>query len=256
MAKYNVSATMVASGIGWLLSLTLASQALAAPLMPLTYDLTVVGSESNAGNPGNTFSYTNSGYTIELSGWSNTGSGNLDIATLIHDSDPALGYGVCNSAELPLNDCLTKGGGKDRLIDNKSEEDWVLIVLPENMTINSFGVATNANDLRSVTYYTGRVDTRNDIAGQTYAELVGFDFGLGFDAAVNDSQGKATGAATFSLSHSGFRNALLVGASLQDANAEFTLTQLDVTTVPLPAGVWLFGSAIAFLAGRRKLSAK
>ena len=254
MAKYNVSATMVASVIGWLISLTLASQALAAPLMPLSYDFTAAGSETNAGNPGNTFSYSADGYTLEMSAWSVDGSGQLSAATLVYGA--GTGFGVCNASELPVNDCLTKGGGKDRLLDNKSGTDWILILLPEFMSINSFSVSTASNDLRSVTYLSGRIDTSADVAGRTYTGLEGFSFGQGFDTRVSSSQGKATGTANFALAPGGFRNALLIGASLQDANAEFALTSLNVTTVPLPAGVWLFGSAIALLAGRRKLAGK
>ena len=227
----------------------------AAPLEVLNYDLTAGGTESSpTGTSGNTFTYTVSGYDLEVSAWAEVGSGTLEDATAVHvgtqAGDSTLGFGVCNSAELPLNDCLTKGGGKDRVIDNKSQTDWILLLLPEWMTLNSFSIKPEGNDLRAVTYFTGRIDSRSDIDGRTYDQLEGFTLGRGFDPRISESQGKGTGEVTFNLSHDGYRNAVLIGGSLTTANANFTLTNFNVTTVPVPASLWLLLTGLAGLAAR------
>jgi hypothetical protein len=230
----------------------------------LNYDLTTGGTESNAGNTdsiGNIWSYTQTAdstdYTIEITAWAMAGATDPFAAATVIDvgafnSDPALGLGVCNVGEMPIDSVCKKKNSSKVIMDNKQEFDWLLILLPESMTINSFEVTPDGSEVRSVTYFTGNINAAGDISGLTPTTLPAFTNGAGFDTQQDVSLAKSNAAATVNVTGTGYRNVLLVGASLTDNNASITLTNLNVSTVPVPAAVWLFGSALAGLALRRK----
>ena len=253
-------------------------QTRAAPVEILDYDLTPLGdggTESGSG-AGNIFSFDQdtvldpvTTYSIQISGWSQTGAdggdGNIfETATVINVGDEAvnneLGLGVCNTAE-PV-DCNTIK--KERGMDSENQVDWILVFLPEFMTINSFVVNPEEKKNRSLTYYTGRIDAA-DIAGLTPSTLPSLVNGRGWDSFVNEDLGKPgkkdkDKSMQVTVSASGYRNALLIGArttntggkKAKDEPASITLTNVNVSTVPIPAGIWMLGSALgALLFGRR-----
>jgi hypothetical protein len=246
-------------------------QTQAAPVEVLNYDLTPAGDGYTAA--GNIFSFSQdtvldpvTTYTIQISGWSQTGAdvGNGEIyetATLVDVGAEAnldtLGLGVCNTAE-PAN-CKTKKN--QRGMDSENEVDWILVLLPEFMTINSFEVTPEEDKNRSLTYYTGRIDAA-DLSGLTPSTLPSLINGRGWDVFTDEDLGKPgkkdkDKSVGVTVTASGYRNALLIGARTTGAgkkaqSANITLTNVNVSTVPIPAAVWMLGSALsALFLGRR-----
>ena len=248
-----------------LLGMLLVSAAAQSATIPidLDFDLTSIGTESNTGNVdsiGNTWSYTVNGYTLQATAWADTGTDNsFAEATGVHTGqttgNATLGLGVCNAAEMPLSTCDTLPAKKDTAafyMDNSSEIDWILILFPEQMTINSFSVKPGEKAQRSVSYFTGLINSADAIKGLTPADLAGFIGGSGFDNQVNSDLKVGETEATEVVTHTGYRNALLIGASQQKKNSSISLTNVSVTTVPVPPAIWLFGSAILALAAKCK----
>ena len=258
-------------------------QTRAAIVEILDYDLTQVPAPLPAYTPGNTFIYTDTGptsgnsFAIGISAWSQTGAdlgtGNTFAqATAVHvgnitgNNPEPLGLGVCNANELPIGNCT--GDKKTRAMDSEGDVDWLLVIFPEYMDINSFQVTPEENKERNLTYFTGRIDTASDIAGLSPADLAGFTAGSGWNAGVDVDLGKGKKAkkgqpavsqlATVNVSHQYHVNALLIGArSTTDKKGKakpsyITLTNVNVSTVPIPAAAWMLGSALgALLFGRR-----
>jgi hypothetical protein len=258
-------------------------QSRAALVETLDYDLTQAPTPLPGYNPGNSFIYTDTGptsgdsFAIEIFAWSQTGadlgSGNTFAqATAVHvgnitgNNPEPLGLGVCSANELPIANCT--GDKKARAMDSKDDVDWLLVIFPDYMDINSFVVTPEENKERDLTYFTGRIDSASDIAGLSPADLAGFTAGNGWNAGVDVGLGKGkkakkgqpfvSQAATVNVSHQYHVNALLIGArSTTDKKGKakpsyITLTNVNVSTVPIPAAVWMLGSALgALLFGRR-----
>ena len=208
-------------------------------------------------------------YTADLSAWATTGPG-IDLDATIQAAtahEMTDGLGVCNNTEGDFATCLS--GNKRPAIGNAGEYEWILVVLPEVSKIDSFTVYSDGNTKVDVTYFTGWINpvTESDLTGLTVADFSA-DRSLGglgltqYD--VDNGQVRVPGPVDIDLATSPafvgggtgdvWGNAILIGASTSSGGVQVMLNSVT-TTVPLPAGAWLFISAIGALAARRKLRA-
>jgi hypothetical protein len=271
--KYKKVTQLVATFI--LMSVGALGSAYASPVpIQLTYDFTTGGSVDTSNAIGNTWSFdpigytAADGYTITITSWTVHDAGMFEKSAGIHvgteSGNTTLGLGVCNRQEKGKKgkkgaaDTECKDEKNQRAVDNKGkkgkkgqpdsvEQDWLLITLPELMTIEGFTVTPEQEKKRSVSYYTGLISD-TDIEGLTYAALAA----EGFDTVINENFAKSLEAQLVSVTDVGFRNALLIGASTIDADAAFTLTNFTASAVPVPPAVWLFGSGLATLGWMRR----
>jgi len=205
-------------------------------------------------------------YTAKVSAWATTGAdigfGPTIETAIAHEMTN--GLGVCNNNEGGYDTCITKNNRP--AIGNSGEYEWILVMLPEVSKIDSFTIFPDGDSKRHVTYFTGWLDplAETDLTGLTVADFSADRSlgGLGLTQ-YNVDNGKDTTPVTINLATTPafigggtgdvWGNAILIGASIDQGGAQVVLNSIS-TTIPLPAGVWLFISAIGALAARRKLS--
>jgi hypothetical protein len=214
----------------------------------------------NGSSPSTSLNYMDSSNTYQatLTGWADTlGTDTLNESAVMHEWSNS-GLGVCSSGEGTINDCLTK---KNRPpVDNGGDQEWILIYFSQVVNLTNFTIVPDGNEDRDVTFFTGWLSNEYEVANKTYTQLVTdrSDGGLGLSE-YNADYSKSTLAQTVDIAAVAggevWGNAILVGASRTSGGDRWMLEGLS-TVVPLPAGVWLFASAIAALAGRRKLQAR
>jgi hypothetical protein len=197
------------------------------------------------------------GYQAEVTFWADLGSGTLEEQALGHEWGTS-GLGVCNSNEGDFATCISK---KNRpAMDNGGEYEWILIQFDEVLRLDSFTVVPDGNQDRDITLFTGWLSDPLEVANASYTDLVTArspgGSGLGLTRYEFDAS-KGTSAATVDLQAIAgtevWGNSILIGASLT-SGADRIFLKSVATRVPLPAGVWLFISAIGALAARRKFS--
>ena len=226
----------------------------AAPLTPVTYDLTTGFTETGSG-AGNHFEYDTPVFAVdnlEVWAYSDLGIGNADlVAAQIVDYSGVNGLGVCNSAEDQVrgngnvNSC-TNRNQNFQATDNQGEQDWLLFIIPNTPDNEWVSITLESQGMQDmdISYWVG---TLSGAPGSfTYADL---------GPATNiDTTGDNSLPLTIDLGNAQ-GNALLIGASLTNLDGEpDRLFASSLTTmVPVPPAVWLFGSALAALAARRKI---
>jgi hypothetical protein len=207
------------------------------------------------------------------------------VVNVANTADEAMGLGVCSAIESDpaLSDCTSDAKSRSMTSTNTMNEiDWVLVIFSEDVDVNSFELTPEGDKDRNVTYYTGRINDYTDLEGDTPNLLEGFINGQGWNPAiVRDDLGKGKKAKkgqpfiprAIEVDASGHQyhvNALLIGAyqevtvegkgkkakTVVTGSTEVTLTNVTVSTVPIPAAVWLFGSALGALFYGRRLNMK
>ncbi|MGI9307833.1 MAG: hypothetical protein ACR2P6_01145 [Gammaproteobacteria bacterium] len=241
----------------------------AASAAPLQYEFDYVfdgGTQDtlNEDDYGNTWNYTIvdpdlGPYTVSITSWSDEGFVDLD-STLNAASGVELGngLGVCNDSEgSSVAQCSGQAGRRN--IDNRNGHDWVLIMLPEVMRIDTLTITPEGNRERDVTYFTGWLDTdEQNLAGVSYNDLTGAIAGGGLNMTRYDAYySRSTQPQIIDLyANAGntevWGNAVLLGASMLDDGERFRITSMS-TSVPVPASAWLFLSALGlfFWRGQR-----
>jgi hypothetical protein len=289
------------SRVAWVLAL-LAGFAVCKPVNAaivevLDYDLTA-NPAGGSGTLASPFTYTVTGPTsgdnfeIQIFAFSTAGGSAgtegddpFAAATAVNvadTADEAMGLGVCSAIESDpaLSDCTSDAKSRSITSTNTLNEiDWVLVIFPDYINVNSFELTPERNKERDVTYYTGRIADYTDLEGDTPNLLEGFINGQGWNpAVVRDDLGKSKKAKkgqpfisqAIEVDASGHEyhvNALLIGAYQEvtvdgkgktktKGKTEVTLTNVNVSTVPVPAAVWLFGSALVALFYGRRLNVK
>jgi len=253
------SGSLLAVKLG--LSALLAAGSLSAA--PVSYDFTTGGVNSNPGVRGNTVSFLDNtlSHTVELTSWYAPNNGSLATATGFVTGAPNVqGFGVCNSGEGAFATCTANGGaGSQRGLDNATGRDWVLLLFSQPVNLSSFTIfpdvgntGTRSRD-RDVTYFTGNIDAASELQNQNYAFLTG---ALGMTRRdVNFSSGRTSVTVNLTAQNGNqevWGNAILIGASLANTGDRFFLSGMTAV-VPVPPAIWLFGSALAVLLGRRRL---
>ena len=190
---------------------------------------------------------------LRTTAWSDTADAPLNGFESAFLRPFSTGLGVCNRDEGVINACIS--GGLDHQVDNISQQDLVLFLLDspqamQSLTIDPYGVWD-----RDVSFWVGNVSPALSLAGSTFGTLAA----LGFSAQMNSFNSASEAPLTLSLGGL-VGNALLVGA-LNPADTtpdrfkiRALVTTAAQTTVPVPAAVWLFVSALGSLAGLRRLA--
>ena len=255
------------NGLGSLTAVRLGLAALLAAgsinAAPVSYNFTTGGVDSNPGVSGNTVSFLDStlSHTVELTSWYAPANGSLTTATGFVTGAPNVqGFGVCNSTEGTFAACTSGGGNSPiRGLDNAGGQDWVLLLFSQPVNLSTFtifpDVGDNSRDQdRDVTYFTGNVGAASNLQNQDYAYLTGT---LGMTQWNVDAARAQTGLTVDITAQNGntevWGNAILIGASLTSGADRFFLSGMTAV-VPVPPAIWLFGSALAVLLGRRRLS--
>jgi hypothetical protein len=243
------------------LLLMAAGSVTAAPLevtLDYTFDTTgtTPGIETDPGF-GNTWSYTavdvSGAYTVSITSWSDNGFVDLD-STLkqaegvdLGDAGVGTGLGVCDSTNGSTAQCLSNLNRRN--IDNAGGYDWILIMLPEVMRIDTLTISPDGNRGRDVTYFTGWLDSAASIDGASYNELTAPVAAGGLNLTqydVNYGRGTADVDIDMYLNAGNgevWGNAILIGASMINGGDRFAVSAMS-TSVPIPASIVLFLSAL------------
>ncbi len=204
---------------------------------------------------GNVYSFTEDGLGITLSAWTDDGTGNFQASEA---RIQAGGMGVCNDAEdgalfgfFPYN-CGTflDFNQTNRQLDNSNGRDWILLVFTEPVLLQNIDLTPLGTRDMDLTFRAGTINT-SDLSSVSYDDLDS----LGFRGRNNRFLDTPQNALlTYDLTDSGSANALLIGGLLEDADDAFLISEITVQAVPVPASIWLLGSAVIGLAGLRRKS--
>jgi hypothetical protein len=198
---------------------------------------------------GNKVTFYEESEKLRTFAWSNTGelpTGGFETAYIRRFST---GLGVCNQDEGAITDCIS--GSVDHQVDNVSQQDVVLLLFESPQAMDSLTIDPWGTWDRDFSFWVGTVSSDVTLTGATFASLAS----LGFSSQVNSFNTSGDAALTVGLGGL-VGNALLVGA-LNPADGtpdRFKIRQLATTVVPLPAGAWLFLSALGAMAGVRRLA--
>jgi hypothetical protein len=216
----------------------------------ITIDLTS-GNETNSGVLGNTWTFDSlAADDVTVTAWADLGQ--LDAGLIAANANMLAGegLGVCTSAEgasndaSDISDCTSRDNR--RSMDNAGDYDWLLILLPERMQIDSFVLDPDGNRKADVTYFTGVIEGAVD--GLSYADLVNLRGMTRYDA----SNAKSTAQSTVLLADQNggqevYANAVLIGTSIEAGGSRFMVNQMQVTAVPIPAAMVMFMSSLGLL---------
>jgi hypothetical protein len=229
---------------------------------PVSYDFTTGGVNSNPGVSGNTVSFLDStlSHTVELTSWFAPVNGSLTTATGFVTGAPNVqGFGVCDSTEGTFATCTAGGGNAPvRGVDNANGQNWVLLLFSQPVNLSTFSIFPDVGNTPrdqdlDVTYFTGNLSAASDLQSRNYAYLTGT---LGMTQRNVDFARGQTGVTVDITAQNGnaevWGNAILIGASLTSGSDRFFLSGMTAV-VPVPPAIWLFGSALAVLLGRRRL---
>ena len=131
-------------------------------------------------------------------------------------------------------------------MDNAGDYDWLLILLPERMQLDSFVVDPDGNRKADVTYFTGVI--QGSVDGLSYAELSNLRGMTRFD--VTNAKSNAQSTINFADENGGaevYANAILIGTSIENGGSRFSVNEMQVTAVPLPASMLMFFSGLGML---------
>jgi len=181
--------------------------------------------------------------TVAVTAWANTGAappsdGSIETAYLGRYST---GIGVCNRGEGSINYC--DGNNPLHQADNVSQSDLVMFRMDQgtyefnNIVIDPYGEWD-----RDVTFWIGNAPLGADLTGLGINDLVSV---LGF---TEYSDYNSASSAPLTIDLMGNEGNTLIFGPLYPPNGKadrFKIKSLTATLVPIPAAVWLFGSALA-----------
>jgi len=148
------------------------------------------------------------------------------------------GLGICDRRE--SGKCRSSGSRQP--IDGTDGREWVLFVLDGFYSFESIGVDPFSTESRTLSYWVGNVDPGLQLKDAAYVDLAALGFQRRVDTVV------PIGADTLLLPGNLQGNALLIGSGWPGHGEAMYLTTLGAAPVPLPAALWLFGSACAAVA--------
>jgi len=211
-------------------------------------------------NPGTTSTQIGSGFgnaldfgNLAVTAWGTTGVP-TDYNSLLDEGQIlrfGTGLGACNKSEgMNCNNPIHQ-------VDNVGDDDLVLFKFDSTVDFNNIVIDPFGYFDRDVSFWIANITTAE-------SDLIGFNpFSLIngtsiFGAATNITNFPGSGPLSINLGGA-TGNVLLFGGKLDAGsyydNDRFKIASLDVTVVPVPAAVWLFGSGLLGLVGvaRRKV---
>ncbi|MEQ1800848.1 MAG: VPLPA-CTERM sorting domain-containing protein [Gammaproteobacteria bacterium] len=253
----------------WLpvISLTLAGLASAGDASAVT--ISFLSGPANAGNWGNSLTFSNGGISVSASAYAETGTESpassgwyfFQTAQIYRWST---GLGICNRNEgLASSTC----SDTEHEVDTVSRDDLLVFVFDQ--TVNFQGITvdpynssgSDPND-RDVTYWVGNLASMPALTTRTFNTL-------GTMPTFSQTASPATSGFD-PLTHvlTGTGNVLLVSGDYTNRNCKnadvttnseceaYKIRDISVTAVtnvvPVPAAAWLFGSAVALLGVARR----
>jgi hypothetical protein len=227
---------------------------------------------TNSGGYGNSLSFSSGGIGVSASAYAETGT----------QSPPASGFYLFQTAQIwswstGLGICNRNEGVAGSTCDSSEHEvdtigaaDLLVLVFDQavsffNLTVDPYdGPGSDAND-RDVYYWVGNVPSLPNLLTETFDTL---DNLPGFGAPVHSAASDSYDPFTHALSGTG--NVLLLsgvyfnntckssngyGNSECEAYKIKNINVISAPVIPVPAAVWLFGSALGLLVVvRRKLA--
>jgi len=233
---------------------TIAALSVALPASAgVVFDLT--GTQGQTGSVGNTISFSSGGINVDISAYGETGhsqpSGSgFFVFEEAHIASYSTGLGVCNQEEIGATGSISAciNNGVLHQVDNVSRDDLVVLQFDQvvnfiNLTVDPF----QTHD-RDISYWVGNSASLPDLLVETFDTLNDL---TGFGNPLFESASASSAPFTHSLSGTG--NILLISADyLKDQDDRFKIADIKVeAAVPLPAGAWLFLSALGGLVGLR-----
>jgi hypothetical protein len=220
---------------------------------------------ANAGNWGNTLTFSNGGVSVTASAFAETGAESptssgwylFQTAQIYRWST---GLGICNRNEgLASSTCADN----EHEVDTVSRDDLLVFVFNQNVNFQSITVdpynssGSDPND-RDITYWVGNLASMPALTTRTFNTLGTMPtFTEAFNAA-------SSGFDPLTHSLTGTGNVLLVSGDYLNRNCKnadvttnseceaYKIRDITVSIVPVPAAVWLFGSALGLLGGARR----
>jgi len=225
----------------------------AAQAYPVAWyaDLTTTGGgvqNAPLNNWGNSYSYTDTAVTANVTAWADAGDGLFQDAAV---SLKAGGSGSCNEPENGnVANCLS--GDNAARLDNKSQRDFLLIYFApgqaSDVVFDTLDIFTPKNNEFELTYWIG------DLAGgpgsldgaSSDPALLGLTE-AGTLSYTPPTNSKLDTIVNFNLNQSITGNAILIGMSPSSSVTSEVYVNSLGATVPLPASVWLLMSAFGAL---------
>lgn len=220
----------------------------------------------NGGGYGNSLSFGADGINVVAAGWGETGAENPAGSSFYLFETAEIyswgtGLGICNRDE-----GVVSGGCSinEHEIDTLNRDDLLVLVFDqvvnfEYLTVDPYnGPGSDAND-RDIIYWTGTVGAMPDLSTETFATL---DQLAGFGAETQSAASSSYQPYTHELSGTG--NVLLVAGDYHDLYCKkrnvkndveceaYKVSNIVVSVIPVPAAVWLFGSALGMLGWVRR----
>jgi len=245
------------------LGLTLAGLTGASDASAVT--ISFLSGPPNAGNWGNSLTFSNGGVSVTASAFAETGAESpsssgwylFQTAQIYRWST---GLGVCNRNEgLASSTC----SDSEHEVDTVSRDDLLLFVFNQTVTFQSITVdpynssGDDPND-RDITYWVGNLANLATLTTRTFdtlSNMTGFTETLvPATSSFNPITHPLTGTGNVLLVSGDYTNRSCKNADVT-SNSEceaYKIRDITVAPVPVPAAVWLFGSAVGLLAVARR----
>jgi len=253
----------------WLPAMGLTLAGLFASPLASAATISFLSGPANAGNWGNSLTFSGGGISVTASAFAETGAESpsasgwylFQTAQIYRWST---GLGICNRVEgLASSTC----SATEHEVDTVGRDDLLLFVFNQTVDFQSVTVdpynssGSDPND-RDITYWVGNLASMPALTTQTFDTLGGMP---GFTETLSAA---TSGFDPLTHSLSGTGNVLLLSGDYTNRdckNADVTynseceaykirnITVTATTVIPVPAAVWLLGSALGLLGiARRK----
>ena len=207
-----------------------------------TYTFNFSSNSDSDGSPGNTRNFTDTSNTLSVAakGWY------LDSASDTSPAQASLGLYTTNG----LGVKNTTNNDDAHYVDNRGRIDFVSFAFS-----NSKGGAAQNVSITSITLTIWDTDSSSQTRKDADITLgyggVAGDLGTILDHYTQDPSNNAS-SVTYNFQSMPSDDVWRVFASLQNSDGKtdgFKIQSMTVSTVPLPAAVWLFGSALLGMVG-------
>lgn len=230
-----------------------------------TIDLTNAG--ANGGGYGNTLSFSSDGVSVTATGWAETGAeappgSSYYLFETAEVSSWVSGIGICNRDE----GLASVGCNSAQEVDTVNRDDLLVLVFDQvvdfqSLTIDPFNDSGSDPNDRDIIYWIGNAVSMPSLSGATFGTL---DLLTGFGGETLSAANSSYNPYTHQLSGTG--NVIVISGNYHDlycTNSNITndpeceaykIANITVTPtlVPVPAAIWLMGSALAGVAAFRR----